>query len=1078
MTTTTIELPKNINKKKIFDQYEFYQNAYQQKYGNKTIVLMQVGGFYELYGVDNENTKIGKVKEIANLLHIECTRKNKENKENSRENHLMAGFPLAALSKYIDILMENNYTAVIVEQEGTAKDKVKANDKLPRKVVEIYSPGTFFSSNGMNEEHKYLVQIHLEGYQKTRKLSNIKCNYQPMIIGLSAIDVTTGESDVYEVSNSLSDNNYAMDEIYRYLQTHQPKELILTSNNLDMSREELESYLDLQTISCQINYNQVSKEYYKLSYQQQFLEKIFPNRNNMLSVIEYLNLERTPSALISYLSLLQFTYEHNELLIHNLKNPSIWNSNQHLLLANNTISQLDLSNQNKNRTGSILNLLNMTSTSMGRRLFKERLLNPILDTDQIEYRYKKIDIFRKNNFWEIIEKHLEGIVDLDRSHRKIELGMMSPNSFNMLHSSYKQIIDLLNMLPSELLQISEKQISEKQDEKDESEVSFNDPMTLSKKFIEYVNDLEKILDFEELYKYVAVDKIIDNIFKSGYDTELDGISQEIRMNNRYLEIMMTKMSKLITGANGSSVVTLKNTDASGYYFMITANRYNDLIKILKTKDQEKKSETFMINQKEFIFTADTFRVNRKNKDDTSFNITCGYLEEISEHLTECINNLQKRVKIVYYKFMNDLMIKYKTLYEQLTNLIADLDVCKSCAKSSIKFNYCRPQVIKHDSSFMQVINFRHPLVERLNQNSYYVPHSIQLGQLPPILSDESFPDTLNNSLPDKPNNLLSPLDGMLLYGLNSSGKSTCMKAIGVNLVLAQAGMFVPAESFIYAPYKRVLTRILGNDNIFKGLSSFAVEMSELRGILARADENSLVLGDEICHGTETISGVSIVSASILKLSDLGAHFIFASHLHQLTEIEDIQGLINHTDNESDKPNIGVYHLHVEYDPQSHRLIYYRDLRKGSGNPMYGIEVARAMDLDNDFLSTANRIRQKIMGQNEHLLALRKSRYNDNVYMDKCLVCNGKPDDTHHIKFQCQADENGFIGATHKHEMKNLVPLCKKCHMAIDTNELVIRGYIETSEGRKLDFDNNQSNDSKPESKNEPNMSKIVFKRSK
>ena len=1060
-----LEIPKNLNKKKIFDQYEYYQNTYQEKYGNKTIILMQVGGFYELYGIDNENTKIGKTKEIANLLHIEVSRRNKDIRENSRDNYLMAGFPLAALSKYIDMLMENNYTVVIIDQEGTAKDKVKSSDKLPRKVVEIYSPGTYFSQSNINEDHKYLVQIHIEGYNRTRKPSNvatnIKSNYQPMLIGLSAIDVTTGESDIYEVSNNSNDNNYGIDEIYRYLQTHQPKELYLTSNNLQMSQEELEAYLDLHTIlACQINYNQIPKDYYNLNYQKQFLEKVFPKKN-MLSVIEYLNLERTPSALISYLSLLQFTYEHNELLIYNLKKPTVWNSNQHLLLANNAISQLDLSNNNKNKMGSIVNLLNMTSTCMGSRLFKERLLNPIIDATKIEQRYSKIEKFVTDNYWLTIEKHLDGIIDLDRAHRRIELGLMTPNGLNMLQSNYKQILDLLNILPNDW----------------HTEFGSNGDL-LKVEFKNYMNELDKILDFDELYKYGAVDKINDNVFKTGYDPELDTISQEIRTCNRYLDIMMNKMSKLITGMSGNSVVTLKSTDTAGYFFIVTANRYRDLVNALKDLEKNGKQETYFVNQEQFILTSETFKISRKNKVDTSYYITCDYLDDISEKLNDNIDKLQKRIKIVYYNFLNDLIIKYGSLYEQLSDLIADIDVCKSCAKSAIKFNYCKPHVINDDSSnsFVRAINFRHPLVERLNQNSYYIPHSIQLGKSNTITNETtnvsttmnvstttnvSTNTTTNVSINEnKTENEVVQMDGMLLYGLNSSGKSTCMKAIGVNLVLAQAGMYVPASSFIFAPYKKILTRILGNDNIFKGLSSFAVEMSELRGILARADENSLVLGDEICHGTESISGVSIVSASIIKLAELKTHFIFATHLHLLTEIDEIQSLIdpNNKLENPQKPNIGVYHLHVEYNPQTHKLVYYRDLRPGSGNPMYGIEVARAMDLDDEFLGIANRIRQKIMGQNEQLLTFRKSQYNNGVYMDKCIVCNDyrRPDDTHHIKFQCMADENGFIGATHKNEMKNLAPLCKKCHHAIDTQKLVIRGFLETSEGRQLDYDNHIS----------------------
>ena len=101
--------------------------------------------------------------------------------------------------------------------------------------------------------------------------------------------------------------------------------------------------------------------------------------------------------------------------------------------------------------------------------------------------------------------------------------------------------------------------------------------------------------------------------------------------------------------------------------------------------------------------------------------------------------------------------------------------------------------------------------------------------------------------------------------------------------MAQSGMFVACDSMEFYPYKSLFTRILGNDNIFKGLSTFAVEMSELRGILLRANKNSLVLGDELCSGTETNSALRIVYAGLSMLSQKYCSFVFTSHLHQLTD---------------------------------------------------------------------------------------------------------------------------------------------------------------------------------------------------
>ena len=164
-------------------------------------------------------------------------------------------------------------------------------------------------------------------------------------------------------------------------------------------------------------------------------------------------------------------------------------------------------------------------------------------------------------------------------------------------------------------------------------------------------------------------------------------------------------------------------------------------------------------------------------------------------------------------------------------------------------------------------------------------------------------------------------NGILLYGVNASGKSSLMKSVGLCIIMAQCGMFVPCSEFIYKPYHNVFTRISNNDNIFKGQSTFAVEMSELRSILKRTNDNSLVLGDELCSGTEMASGQSIVAAGIMCLSKLKTSFIFATHMHQLVDIEEINCL----------EDVKYKHLKVHYDYEKSILIYDRQLSDGPGD---------------------------------------------------------------------------------------------------------------------------------------------------
>jgi hypothetical protein len=131
------------------------------------------------------------------------------------------------------------------------------------------------------------------------------------------------------------------------------------------------------------------------------------------------------------------------------------------------------------------------------------------------------------------------------------------------------------------------------------------------------------------------------------------------------------------------------------------------------------------------------------------------------------------------------------------------------------------------------------------------------------------------------------------------------------------------------------------------------------------------------------------------------------------------------------------------------------LLAGSGDPIYGLEVAKAMQLDAAFIERANSIRKNLMNINLELLTTKKSRYNTKIYMDKCLICDGKAEHTHHIDFQCTANQHNFINHYHKNIDANLVPLCQPCHIKVhnpvDGKQYNIKGYIETSNGRKLEF---------------------------
>jgi DNA mismatch repair protein MutS len=218
-------------------------------------------------------------------------------------------------------------------------------------------------------------------------------------------------------------------------------------------------------------------------------------------------------------------------------------------------------------------------------------------------------------------------------------------------------------------------------------------------------------------------------------------------------------------------------------------------------------------------------------------------------------------------------------------------------------------------------------------------------------------------------------------------------------------------------------------------------MSELKCIMKNADESSIVLGDELCSGTETVSASALVAAGIVTLAKRHVNFIFATHLHFLSTNDKLKQL----------DNVKNYHMSVIFDDANNRLIYNRILKEGSGPSTYGIEVCRSMHMDPEFMELASEFRREMSGSSKYLYDGRESKYNTNKMVDLCEVCKKPAEDTHHIDFQCNADINGMIGHRHKNVESNLVAVCKKCHEEVHHGNLEIKGYIATSEGIVLNY---------------------------
>jgi DNA mismatch repair protein MutS len=394
-------------------------------------------------------------------------------------------------------------------------------------------------------------------------------------------------------------------------------------------------------------------------------------------------------------------------------------------------------------------------------------------------------------------------------------------------------------------------------------------------------------------------------------------------------------------------------------------------------------------------------------------IDCAALQQLNHQLIKVREQLQQLTQIHMIDACLEISQEGQKIWGLLEDWLSHVDVTQCIARVSMERGYIRPIILEDDSELDKGAEFsikqiRHPLVEAMKTRVEYVQHDVALNQ---------------------------ETKGWLVYGMNASGKSTLMKATGICILLAQAGCFVPAKEMQLRPFKAIYTRILNQDNLFAGLSSFAVEMSELRDILRNADKNTLVLGDELCSGTESTSAQALVASGIKWLTSKAAKFIFATHLHQLPELITTQ-------------DVTVLHLHVDYDPVTKKLIYDRTLRPGNGSTLYGLEVARAMDLPMEFIEQALEFRHKIIGSTTHEKA-KSSSWNKEIVRKECDVCKLQLTsdlEVHHVSPRAAAVNKITQNGMHMNDVRNLVVVCQACHDAIHADKIEIGAVKMTSDG--------------------------------
>ena len=377
------------------------------------------------------------------------------------------------------------------------------------------------------------------------------------------------------------------------------------------------------------------------------------------------------------------------------------------------------------------------------------------------------------------------------------------------------------------------------------------------------------------------------ILKEGYNEEVDRLRKAKTDGKSWLADLEAKERE----KTGIKNLKIKYNKVFGYYLEVT-NSFKDLVPDYFTRKQT------LANAERFI------------------------TPELKE-LEDVILGAEDKLIVLEYELFREVRQKVAdevVRIQKTAKAVAQIDVFASLATVAEQNNYCRPKL--NEKGLIDIKDGRHPVVERMIQNEMFVANDTYL---------------------DNGSNRVS-----IITGPNMAGKSTYMRQSALIVLMAQIGSFVPAKSAQIGIVDRIFTRVGASDDLASGQSTFMVEMSEVANILRNATSNSLLILDEIGRGTSTFDGLSIAWAVVEHISNprlLGAKTLFATHYHELTELE---GKLNSVNN---------YCIAVK--EKGDDIVFLRKIVKGGADKSYGIQVAKLAGVPDNVIERAKEIVEEL-----------------------------------------------------------------------------------------------------------------------
>ena len=791
------------------------------------VLFYRLGDFYEMFFEDAEIVS----------RELELTLTGKDCGQEKRAP--MSGIPYHAADSYIAKLIEKGYKVAICEQ---VEDPKQAKGIVKREVIRVVTPGTVIESNLLEEKkNNYIMAIYKSG----------------LYFGISVCDISTGE---FLATQIVEHNNFArlLDEISRY----SPAEIIV-SDMMFNSKTEIEKIKErFETYISKESEESFDGEYELLSG----MYNIIDDKNEKIK-----NLSDKKLAIYAINALLKYLEDTQKTSLDHINTIKIYNTTRYMALDINARRNLEITEKmrDKSKKGTLLWVLDKTSTSMGGRLLRRWLNDPLIDRKEINDRLDAVEELKDSIILrgDVVEA-LKKVYDIERLAGKISYGNANGRDMISLKNSVKQLPEIKKVLSTT-------------------------GAGLLKEIYENIDTLDDI--YEIIEKSIVDEPPIGvkdgGIIKIGYDPEIDKLKLATTEGKKWILELEAKEREQ-TGIKGLKVGFNK---VFGYFIEVTKSNLS------MVPDRYVRKQTLTNCER--------------------------YITEELKNLENQILGAEERVVTLEYNAFCEVRSSIEKQIQRIqktATLVSTLDVLVSFATVAEDMNYVKPEV--DNGGVIDIKEGRHPVIEKMISNSNFVPNDTYL---------------------DEEGNRLA-----IITGPNMAGKSTYMRQVALITLMAQVGSFVPASYAKIGVVDKIFTRVGASDDLSMGQSTFMVEMMEVATILKEATKNSLVILDEIGRGTSTYDGLSIAWAVAEFIADkekCGAKTLFATHYHELTELENkVEGVKNYS---------------IAVKEKGEDIIFLRKIVDGGTDESYGVHVARLAGVPQVVTKKANEILQSLERRN-------------------------------------------------------------------------------------------------------------------